>query len=133
MELVVVMQFKESRRKHPVVVLGLSDTADAALRDFVTHQILLMLRMSMADSVFDYNGGYFKELVRFPFCGSMVFVTILNGDRFLQLILGCSLRKPDALFGNSTTSDLLMVVKLFHVLSVLNDGLQMNALTALQN
>lgn len=86
-ELVAVMQHKPQRRKQPAVVLGFRCSDDAVLHELGMHQIRLVLWASMSSRAYASQSSRIKELVAFLFRDRKATVTLVNGSRFLELIL----------------------------------------------
>lgn len=102
-ELVSVMQYATSRHNQLAVASGFFCIDDAAFRKFGSQQIRQVMWVSMVASTCSWKDGGIKELVTFPFCDRMVAVTLVNGSRFLQIILDSNRRKSKLRFTNMNT------------------------------
>lgn len=89
------MHYKASRRKQPTVVPGFPCTDNVVLREFDTLQICEVLRASIAASAYTSKWGPIKKLVTLSFGALMTVVTLLNGYRFLRLVLEPNRRKTE--------------------------------------
>lgn len=58
----------------------------------------------------------------------MVSVTLVNGDRFLQLIMELNRRNTEFFFVDMTTPTVFEVIICFHCSPILNNGLQKETL-----
>lgn len=81
----MVMQYKASISKQPMVVSSFHFAYDAVLCEFGTQQIRQSPQSSMAACAYASKDGRIKELMTFVFWNRMVAVTFVNGCRFTKI------------------------------------------------
>lgn len=123
-ELIAMAQYRESRQKQPAFVPKLRCTDDAVLYGFGTQLILHVLRAFMAASACDSKEGRISEVVILLFRDRWVAVTLMNGGRFLLIIVELNSRKTEYPFANTITRTIFAVISFFHCSLVFDIGLQ---------
>lgn len=88
---------------------------------------------SMAASTSLMKDYHSEEPITFRFRSLMVSVALVDGDRFLVLILRSKRRKTESSFVTMTTRAIFLVIIFFRCLLFFNDGLQKKTLTVPQS
>lgn len=102
-ELAVVILYKTPRCNQPTDVPGVKYVNDAVLCALRMLQIREALRTSTVAIAYAPRYVCFKELLKIPFLDRMAHVRLVNGGRFLQLILEWNRRKSGTPSVNITT------------------------------
>lgn len=82
-----VIQYEGSKHKQPVVVPGFFSSNDAILQEFRTQKIRQVPWVWMTSRAYASKTDSIKELVIFLFRDLMAAISLVNEDRFLELIL----------------------------------------------
>lgn len=109
-----MMKYKTSTGMQPLVVLTFCCSDEVVSRDVERQQIYQVMLEPIAANGFDSTVDRMKELVTFLFLDRIVAVMLMNGNRFLQLILESKKRKTETSFVNMTTPIMSDVIIFFH-------------------